>query len=766
MNDNGSFEKDLKQIIAVDQRFSTITPEDDQVWELETSKGEPPGLAFQTTYGLRAYGIRVYPRFSIKKIPIFDPRSFASRPVLNFKAPNFLELQYSPFSSFDVNQKVWVPDSHTLTAQITLTNTSPALVTLWMEWIVQLNPLLAGTPMTAAQISVNTVLQGQTEDLFPVFLLTGGPRGDLSAFPSLGIDVTLTPGSSRQFSWALASLNTIEDSFYAARKATAYSMDNEQIKIEMLQKGQTVGFDFGDYAINQLIEQSQQRTFQLLLPPFRSLEFPWYVSKRDPEHGHLTAQNSNDYSANWGVQKITDIWALSRMLLPLRVDLVKGMLQNLLNLQGDDGTLYSQFNWNGSVTNLAAAPLIVALAVDINEQKDDQEWLARNYPALLRGIKIWFEPDHDRDGDGWPEWRHLLQTGLDSLPSNESKKALEVLIKTAEWPSLLALLINECRALKKIAIMLKEEFDLDWIESQINALEQMMLPCWDQKRGVYAFRDQEGHFSTQGECLHTFKKNDCAELKIKLQNPSRLAIRVMSHGGANRQLECQIKGVINHHVKNVNFQARDFQWEDETGLAVSDEAFSEVKSITVSGLKKGDRLTVETPDYLAKSPDFLVPLWAGIPSTKQAKTLIDKGIKYFEHVDHEIPFFLKIMWIEALCQYNHKELASQFFKQWYFGFLLEPMEAGTQSHHQQMASLVEGGLQNLIPVKTLLQLLGVERISEEELILEGFNDFFAKVNVQYKRFLLDLQPGQARIQNLNGESVLITEPGSYRIVLS
>ncbi|PKN88209.1 MAG: hypothetical protein CVU45_07840, partial [Chloroflexi bacterium HGW-Chloroflexi-7] len=172
--------KKLRQIIAADQRCSTITPEDDQIWELEPSRGEPPGLAFQTTYGLRAYGIRVFPRFSIKKVPVSDPRSFTAKPVVNDVAPNFIELQYSPFSTLDVIQKTWVPDSHTLTAQVALTNSSSGLVQVWMEWIVQLNPLLTGSPMTAAQISVNTVLQGQTGNLYPVFLLTGGPRGDLS----------------------------------------------------------------------------------------------------------------------------------------------------------------------------------------------------------------------------------------------------------------------------------------------------------------------------------------------------------------------------------------------------------------------------------------------------------------------------------------------------------------------------------------------------------------------------------------------------------
>ncbi|MRR30427.1 hypothetical protein EG834_08940, partial [bacterium] len=280
-----------------------------------------------------------------------------SKPLLKDIAPNFLELHYSPFQSLDVIQKTWVPDSHTLTSQIAVTNSSKDLIQLWMEWVVQLNPLLAGSPMAAAQISVNTVLQGQTGDLYPVFLLTGGPRGDLSAFPSLGIEVTLPPQASRQFTWALATLGSTEESFYAARKATSYTLDNEQIKIQMMKKGQGIGFDFAESTFNQRLEYCQRRVFQMIYPPYRSFQHPWYVAKRDPEHGNLPVESSSEYAADWGIQKMTDLWLLSRILLPLRADLVQGMLQNLINLQGVDGTLYAQLSWNGKVTTLAAAPL-------------------------------------------------------------------------------------------------------------------------------------------------------------------------------------------------------------------------------------------------------------------------------------------------------------------------------------------------------------------------------------------------------------------------
>lgn len=766
MNVHAPYDKELRQIIAADQRCSTVTPEDDQIWQLETSRGEPPGLAFQTTYGLRAYGIRVFPRFSIKKVPISDPRSFYTKPSLTFTAPNFLELQYAPFSTLDVSQKVWVPDSHTLTSQVTLTNTSSALVQVWMEWIVQLNPLLTGSPMTAAQISVNTVLQGQSGALYPVFLLTGGPRGDLSAFPSLGIEVSVPPRSSRQFSWALATLGSTDFSFYAARKATAYTLDNEQIKIQMLQKTQSVGFDFSDPGINHRLEQSQQRVFQLLVPPFRGLQNPWYVTKRDPEHGNLPTESSSGYSADWGIQKMTDLWALSRMLLPLRADIVKGMLQNLIDQQGADGTLYAQLNWNGKVTNLAAAPLAVSLAAEVYESTGDREWLAQNYAALVRATKVWFKPEFDQDEDGWPEWQHILQTGLAENASPDLRNKLEGLIKTAEWPSLAALLLNECRALKKMAGWVNDPSDLEWIDSHIAHLGQLLHESWDQKRGAYAFRDQVGHSSAHGETLHTFKQNGAAEIDLKLTQPTRLMIRIRSKGLEVRSFECKVKGVTAHHEKTITFTAGDFRWEDENGLAVSAETFSTVKTITVSGLKKGESLIVETPDHFVQSPDFMVSLWAGVPSQKQADVLIKNGVSYLEAAENEPPFYLKVMWLEALFRADRKELASRYLKKWYLGFTEEAQNSDVQDLKPLVEPLTGGGLEQLIPLKTLLNLLGVDRITDEELILNGFNEFFPKVNVQYKKFKLDLESGQARIENLNGESVLVTEPGPHRIMLS
>lgn len=118
MNERPAPISEIRKIIAADQRCGEVNPSNDQVWEFNTNRGEPPGIALQTTYGLRAYGIRIYPKFVQNKIPVSDPRTFAVRPVVGFSAPNFLSLEYSPFHPIDVIQKVWVPNSNTLVGQI------------------------------------------------------------------------------------------------------------------------------------------------------------------------------------------------------------------------------------------------------------------------------------------------------------------------------------------------------------------------------------------------------------------------------------------------------------------------------------------------------------------------------------------------------------------------------------------------------------------------------------------------------------------------
>ncbi len=756
---------EIRQIIAADYQCGEVTPQDDQIWELSTARGEPPAVALFTTYGLRAYGMRVFPRFIYKNSPVSDPRAFANQPVLEYAAPNFLSLTYSPFSLIDVQQKVWVPDSHTLVGQVTLHNNTNSLQQFAMEWVAMLNPLLAGTSMSAAQIGVNTILQGHTQHLYPVFFLTGGPQPGSSALPSLEIEINLNPHNSRQFTWAMASLDSTNTSFLHARKTTAYNLENEEIKIRMAERNRTVRFIFSGSSNDDRLLASQNRMNQLLLPPCREFNQVSYATSRLPDQGFTPSEKGTGFASEWGVQKLYEVLEISRGLLPARPEIVRGMLQNFLDQQGDNGTIYAQTGWTGNITRLAAPPMLAELVAELHEYIQDIAWLRQVYPALLRSVKIWLDADNDSSDKQIPQWNHLLQTGITESTFSSSREIenLEMLLEVAEWPALLALLIQECQALLKIAGWIGDPSEIPWLEEQLEWLKTLIGASWNDQKGYYAYLDKDSRLSIPGKKIHAFKQSGEAELQMEFLHPVRIGVRVRSQDGSVRPVVCQVKGRGSKRDHNLTLSGRDFRWQAGTALAFSSDRFTSISKITVSGLKKGDVLSVEAPDLSVIGPDFMIPLWAGIPSDEQAGKLIQTGTQYLKQPGIKLPNFLKILWIEGLIRYDRVELASRFYKAWFF----DPVPIESEMHVNLKSGWnTNPGLRDLIPVKTLLQLMGVQKITPDELLLKGFNEFFPLVNVQYKKFTLTLDAAQAQVTNLNGGSVLVNDPATHRITLS
>ena len=53
----------LRLTLAADARLSPTDYTNDQIWELLVGRGEPGAILLQTTYGLRARNMRVFPQF-------------------------------------------------------------------------------------------------------------------------------------------------------------------------------------------------------------------------------------------------------------------------------------------------------------------------------------------------------------------------------------------------------------------------------------------------------------------------------------------------------------------------------------------------------------------------------------------------------------------------------------------------------------------------------------------------------------------------------
>ena len=235
----------LSLTLAADSRLSIPDYLNDHIWELTLGGGEPPALSLGTTFGLRAKAMRLFLRFSEGNKSVSDPAAFALPPTVRRFYPNFLVVDYAPLPNIDVSTEYWVPQSNAISGRVTVVNKSNATRKIRLELCAILTPI-DGQGMNALQMSMVNVLSGQTNGLFPVLFLTGGPAHGSGPYPSLFLDLDLGPGATRQLTWTQAATNTLQTSIDLARQTAARPWEAERARLELLNASQTIDIHTGD----------------------------------------------------------------------------------------------------------------------------------------------------------------------------------------------------------------------------------------------------------------------------------------------------------------------------------------------------------------------------------------------------------------------------------------------------------------------------------------------------------------------------------------
>lgn len=96
--------------LAADARLSQPNYANDIIWELVAGGGEPASLSLQSTLGLRARSMRLFPRFTCSNSSLIDPSTYDAKPRLLRCYPNYLSLKYKPFPFLEVMGEYWAPE--------------------------------------------------------------------------------------------------------------------------------------------------------------------------------------------------------------------------------------------------------------------------------------------------------------------------------------------------------------------------------------------------------------------------------------------------------------------------------------------------------------------------------------------------------------------------------------------------------------------------------------------------------------------------------
>ncbi len=793
---NLGLEDPLALTLAADFRLCKTDYVNDQIWEIETG-GDPPALALCTTYGLRARAMRIFPRFTMHNNMVTNPAAFYLPPRLRRFHPNFLLFNFSPFLNIDVVAEYWVPDSHTAAGHFTLTNRSEEVVSLLLEICGQLNPL-EGKSLALLSLNSVNILAGHTSNLAPVIFLTGGPQPGPGPHPSLAVNLTLAAGSSHSLTWVQAALENTTDSFELARHTVARSWEAERARIELVNVSQNIEVQTGDPDWDAALALSQKTAFSLFLGPSQYLPHPSFVITRQPDNGYSSRGDGRDFSSSWSGQSPLEAGYVAS-LLPGAPDLAAGLVSNFLSSQTEEGAVDWRPGLAGQHGSWLAAPLVASLAWQTYQHNLDVNFLREVQPGLNTFIQCWFTQQHDRDLDGFPEWDHPLQTGLEDNPTftvwHADGQGAE--ISTTESPALSAMLYHEIQSQAYIAKALGQLQERERLEFKSAELRLLTEQCWDASAILYRNRDRTSHHSPGGKLLGKWTGDGLLTLSQSFQQPVRLLVEINLKGETTRHPRISIRGQDGDEPRSEHLERRDFQWGTRLAVGTSCNLYTKLDEVEITGVEKRDRVSIQVMDLSQEDISLFLPLWAEIPDPQRARELISRKLMAEQHFGRPfgiptrpLPAFaarkkradLKMVsdsqavhlpWNsllgEGMLAYGLREEAAQLTTKLMAAVIqnLKIKHAFFRAYHCETGEgLAERNpLQGLAPLGLFLKALGIEIQSCRRVTLAGKNPFPWPVTVKYRGLTVTRHADQSVIIFPDGQTITLNDP-TYAVVSS
>ncbi|MEK9164079.1 MAG: hypothetical protein AAB342_01860, partial [Chloroflexota bacterium] len=447
--------------LAADARFGPTDYADDQIWELALAGGDPPALALRTTYGLRARDMRLFPGFREGETVITDPEQFVSPPTVHAFTVNRIQLSFTPLGGISVRADYWLPDSHSVAGQFTITNESTAARAIRFRLSAVLKSLDAGTVMGPTRSGGIQFLQGQTGNLIPIVVMNGGQVADLGPWPTLVCQLDLSPGESQTVRWAQAACLSAEGSLEACRALLDRDWSTDFAKIDAL-AADVPEIETGDPDWDAAFAFAYKVALQSYVGPTPHLPYPSFIFTRNPNKGYSTRGDGADHNWQWDGQVATEAYVNLPQIVQAAPELAKGIIRNYLAVQEENGFIDWKPGLAGQRNRALCIPLLATIAWTIYEYTEDRAFIAEVYDGLKRFVAVWFTEKYDRDQDGLPEWSHTVQSAFDDCPSfvRWQKWGQAADITLSESPDLAAYLYRECRSLINMASLLGNAGDI------------------------------------------------------------------------------------------------------------------------------------------------------------------------------------------------------------------------------------------------------------------------------------------------------------------
>ncbi len=758
---------EFRHILCADARFTTPDALNDQCWELGFGTCEPSALSLSTTFGLRVNRMHLFPQFHFEKTTVSDPGSFHKYPSIELVSTNFASIFFSPFPDIDVNLKIWVPSSQLIMGTIYCSNTSATITDIGIDWLVQLSPMAGGNPMKFTELGINTVLAGESSGVAPVFFITGGPQPSSTAYPGLGAWLLLLPGTVRQHTWVLASTSSLEASFLQARQYSAYNLENEQIKVEMADKRDRVHIDTADTDLNRRIRASQNRALQFIMPPVASVKHKTCMNKRDTETGSYPKPEILGVYPEWSGQTLTDLLLIFQSLLPASPRLTRELIDNLLDAQHPDGSIDYRVNVNHVSTGFNSLPLLASLVWELYAYLQDSNWLSGVFPRLTAFVDSWVRLGENGEVS-IRELDHPAQLDFQTAGA-ESEELLAdfwVKLKSSRNHFLSALLVQELGSLLNIARSVQDDAAAEKYTFIRAKLIDTLGELRDEKFPAFQYMDKVSGEHLVGKVLCQFKHNHVYKPRSRITSPGCLYLKLNAGTHIPPSFACEITGAAAGGpaclVITPEHMVRVGCW----GVAITDQAFTEIESITIRNLPDSGYGIIGQADLADVDSTQLLAQGIGEPPSRASDEVGDfltpSGIRLYPQssggADLRLPRWIAVLIIEGLLKNRDFEQAEKVFDSVFAAKSI--LYNGSLPQTSRVKTPVD-----LFPVKLFLKMNGVTKLTESEITFSHRGMNSQPLTVQYRKIRINLKPEVAEILTTSGESFTLKNPVDQKIIL-
>jgi hypothetical protein len=746
----------LSLFLAADARLCAPDYTDDQVWELCLRGGDPPAMAAETTLGLRAVSLRLFPIFLLGSRPLQDPSAFAAPPAVKRFAPNYLNVRCRPAAGLTADCEFWVPESHALAGRITLSTDGPQALSgeCWLAGI--LRPAAEGSPFTVESAGPyeGPYLRGGVRGAVPLLTVAGAGGSGRGAVPSLRVSFEIDPDRPYSLRWVFCCQRTAEEGLQCARSILARQWEAEIARIELAAES-FVDFETGRPDWDAVLAFSQQTAVQALVGGTRALPHPSPVVGRNPERGFSLRGDGSDYGPGWSGTNLSDLLTILPVWALVRLEIAQDLLRNWAAAAGG-GLPDARPGAGKQRAGLLAPPLLAQSAERALGGREDPAFLEDIRPLAECCLAAWFEEDHDRDRDGLPEWDRPDAFGpqIPPLWSRENPWGGCVRPEETESPSLAALLLGECQAAARMADRAGAADRAEKWRKRFADVRRAMQRM-DTAEG-YRSIDRVTHSSPSGRLVWEGTLGGELASQVTVGEGARLLLRCWGSQETRPVVQVTVSGRdAQGRACEEIFRSEHFVWLRGAGTCFSRTVWKRIDAIRSEGAAEGLNLRLEVPDLRREDLSDFLPLWARAASEPQAGRLFARlgsgsefdspaGLRFVPRSDPAsgkeagdgVWMFWNMLMGEAAIRFGKIELVLGWIETWMrslsaalrtdrsFRSRYDPDRAG--------GSGPRNSLQGIFPVGLFLAALGVRPLSADRVWVGGRSIFPFPVTIRWR----------------------------------